>query len=116
MVAKSHIVTVFKLFIAFRLLSEQKKRPNLQNVYNQVVQTAIDNYNQRKEDKEGSGGNYYNTMGARLDGCFVRALCESINMGRTSYTEAYRLTNTSRKTFPDVVQRFGGVECQKKSI
>ena len=82
-----------------------------QNVYNQVVQTAIDNYNQRKEDKEGSGGNYYNTMGARLDGCFVRALCESINMGRTSYTEAYRLTNTSRKTFPDVVQRFGGVEC-----
>ena len=79
-------------------------------MYNQVVQTAIDNYNQRKEDKEGSGGNYYNTMGARLDGCFVRALCESINMGRTSYTEAYRLTNTSRKTFSDVVQRLGGVE------
>ena len=74
-----------------------------QDEYHQVVQTAIDNYNQMKENKESSGGNYYNTMGSRLDGCFVRALCESINMGRTSYTEAYRLTNTSRKTFSDVV-------------
>ncbi|MDD6810849.1 MAG: ImmA/IrrE family metallo-endopeptidase [Lachnospiraceae bacterium] len=81
-----------------------------QDVYHQVVQNAIDNYNQMKENKESSGGNYYNTMGSRLDGCFVRALCESINMGRTSYTEAYRLTNTSRKTFSDVVQRLGGVE------
>ena len=81
-----------------------------QDVYNTVVQTAIDNYNQMKENKESTGGNYYNTMGSRLDGCFVRALCESINMGRTSYTEAYRLTNTSRKTFSDVVQRLGGVE------
>ncbi len=81
-----------------------------QDVYRQVVQEAIDSYNQIKENKENSGGNYYNTMGARLDGCFVRALCESINMGRTSYTEAYRLTNTSRKTFSDVVQRLGGVE------
>ena len=52
---------------------------------------------------------YYNTMGARLDGSFVRALCESINMGRTSYTEAYRLTNTSRKTFSEVVKGLGGV-------
>ena len=81
-----------------------------QDVYNKVVQTAIDNYNQIKENKASSGGNYYNTMGSRLDGCFVRALCESINIGRTSYTEAYRLTNTSRKTFSDVVQHFGGVE------
>lgn len=81
-----------------------------QDVYNTVVQSAIDNYNQMRENKESSGGNYYNTMGSRLDGCFVRALCESINMGRTSYTEAYRLTNTSRKTFSDVVQRLGGVE------
>jgi Zn-dependent peptidase ImmA (M78 family) len=81
-----------------------------QNTYNQVVQTAINNYNLAKENKESTGGNYYNTMSSRLDGCFVRALCESINMGRTSYTEAYRLTNTSRKTFSEVAQRFGGVE------
>ena len=80
------------------------------DIYNKVIQSAIDNYNQMKENKESTGGNYYNTMGSRLDGCFVRALCESINMGRTSYTEAYRLTNTSSKTFADIAQQFGGVE------
>ena len=82
-----------------------------QDVYNKVVQTAIDNYNQTRENRESSGGgNYYNTLGSRLDGHFVKALCESINMGRTSYTEAYRLTNTSRKTFSEVAKQFGGVE------
>lgn len=80
------------------------------NIYNQVVQTAIENYRLMKENGQTDGGNYYNTMGSRLDGCFVRALCESINMGRTTYTEAYRLTNTSRKTFSEVAQRLGGVE------
>ena len=80
------------------------------DVYTKIVQTAINNYNQIKEKRESSGGNYYNTMFSRLDGHFVNALCESINMGRTSYTEAYRLTNTSGKTFPEVVRHFGGVE------
>ena len=45
-----------------------------------------------------------------LEMVFIRALCESINMGRTSYTEAYRLTNTSRKTFSEVADRLGGAE------
>lgn len=81
-----------------------------QKSYDQVVETAIEKYKQMKENKDTSGGNYYNTMGSRLDGCFVRALCESINMGRTTYTEAYHLTNTSRKTFSEIAQRLGGVE------
>ena len=81
-----------------------------QKAYDQVVQTAIENYKRMKESKNTNGGNYYNTMGSRLDGCFVRALCESINIGRTTYTEAYRLTNTSRKTFSEIAQRLGGVE------
>lgn len=80
------------------------------NLYNQVAQNAIERYNQIKDSKETTGGNYYNTMGSRLDGCLVRALCESINMGRTTYTEAYRLTNTSSKTFSEVAQRLGGIE------
>ncbi|MCM1179264.1 MAG: ImmA/IrrE family metallo-endopeptidase [Clostridium sp.] len=81
-----------------------------QSIYNKVTKTAIENYRLLKENKQNDGGNYYNTMSSRLDRCFARALCESINMGRTTYTEAYRLTNTNRKTFSEVVQRFGGVE------
>lgn len=81
-----------------------------QNIYDEVTNTAVKNYKQMKENQQTDGGNYYNTMGSRLDGCLIRALCESINMGRTTYTEAYRLTNTSRKTFSEVAQRLGGVE------
>lgn len=81
-----------------------------QNIYNQVVQTAIENYRQIRKNKQARGGNYYITMGSRLDGCLIKALCESIHIGRTTYTEAYRLTNTNRKTFSEVAQRFGGIE------
>lgn len=81
-----------------------------QNIYNQVVQTSIENYKQIQETKQVHGGNYYTTMGSRLDGCLIRALCESIHMGRTTYTEAYRLTNTSRKTFSEIAQHFGGID------
>ncbi len=77
--------------------------------YMQIVNDAIDAYREMKERKETNGGNYYNTMGTRLDSVFVRAMCESIQMGRTSYTEAYRLTNTSRKTFPKIAESKGGV-------
>ena len=78
------------------------------NTYNQIVQNAIENYNEQKQQKS-AGGNYYYTKGARLDSCFVKALCESIRAGRTTYTEAYRLTNTSRKTFSEVVHCLGGI-------
>ena len=79
------------------------------DVYDQVVSDAIEAFRELKESRE-SGGDYYNTMGSRLDKCFIRALCESINKGRTNYTEAFRLTNTSRKTFFEVASRLGGVE------
>ncbi|MCI9545350.1 MAG: ImmA/IrrE family metallo-endopeptidase [Lachnospiraceae bacterium] len=80
-----------------------------QQTYDQISRKAADNYKETKSSRQ-QGGNYYRNMASRLDGCFVRALCESINMGRTSYTEAYRLTNTSRKTFSDVAQSLGGIE------
>lgn len=81
-----------------------------QNIYREVIENAILAYREMKENKESGGGNYYNTMGSRLDGCFIRALCESISTGRTTFTEAYRLTNTSRKTFTEIAARQGGIQ------
>ena len=69
----------------------------------------IDKYNKNKKNKSGKGGNYYSTIASRLDKSLVRAICESISIGRTSYTEAFRLTNTNKKTFPNVVNKVGGV-------
>lgn len=79
-----------------------------QNVYNMVIADAIDAYIQTKQEKS-SGGDYYRVARSKLDGVFVRALCESVNSGRTSFTEAYRLTNTTSKTFSEVASGLGGV-------
>lgn len=80
-----------------------------QSVYDAIIEDAIKAYQTMKENKESGGGNYYYTMGSRLDSCFVKALCYSVQSGRTTYTEAYRLTNTSRKTFSEIANRLGGV-------
>ena len=78
------------------------------DVYDKVIDYGIEAYIQSKQEKN-SGGNYYRVARSKLDGAFVRALCESVNSGRTSYTEAYRLTNTTSKTFPEVANGLGGV-------
>ena len=79
-----------------------------QNVYNMVIADAIEAYIQTKQEKS-SGGDYYRVARSKLDGVVVRALCESVNSGRTSFTEAYRLTNTTSKTFSEVASGLGGV-------
>ena len=79
-----------------------------QNVYNKVIADAIEAYIQAKQEKS-SGGDYYRVARSKLDGVFVRAICESVNSGRTSFTEAYRLTNTTSNTFSEVASGLGGV-------
>lgn len=91
--------------IARRALDNKKIN---KNVYDQVIANAIEAYIQAKQEK-GSGGDYYRVARSKLDGVFVRALCESVNSGRTSFTEAYRLTNTTSKTFSEVASGLGGV-------
>lgn len=59
---------------------------------------------QRKKN----GGNYYRTLGSRIDHRFLQALSQSTREGRTPYTDAYRLTNTNRKTFERLLIRIGG--------
>lgn len=51
-----------------------------------------------------SGGNYYSTKRSRLDHRFVERLAASVSEGRTSYTDAYRLTGTNRRTFSNVLK------------
>lgn len=78
-------------------------------LYRRIANQVIAQYNKNKQEKPKNGGNFYNTMGSRLDKNVARALCESIALGRTSYTEAFRLTNTNKNTFPNVVYKVGGI-------
>lgn len=103
------IAKMFKCGVTVIARKALDNRKIKQAVYDEMVEEAIEAYRIMKESKESGGGNYYNTMGTRLDSCFVKALCCSIQSGRTSYSEAYRLTNTSRKTFPEIAGRLGGV-------
>lgn len=61
------------------------------------------------ENNRVAGGDFYNTVKNRLDGNFATALYNSVSSGNTTYTEAYRLTHTNKKTFDEVMSKFGGV-------
>ncbi|TPF91821.1 hypothetical protein BW14_11145 [Bifidobacterium sp. UTBIF-68] len=54
-----------------------------------------------------TGGDYYNTKLSRFDNRLLDHLTTSVAEGRTSYTEAYRLTGTNRLTFPKLLKKAG---------
>lgn len=82
--------------------------------YNEIVGLLVKDYQRWKEeqeDKKGpSGGDFYKTLGSRLDSRFIKALEQSGKMGRTQYPEIYRLTNTNQKTFSKLIDELGGVK------
>ncbi|MDO5575182.1 MAG: ImmA/IrrE family metallo-endopeptidase [bacterium] len=79
--------------------------------YGEVVTILMEQYRKWKEsqnENKSSGGDYYKTLGSRLDHRLVVALANSAKEGRTQYTEVYRLTNTNRKTFSKLLCDIGG--------
>lgn len=60
-----------------------------------------------KKEKKGGRGNYYSNLIARWSPHFILALAQSTENGRTSYTEAYRLTGTRGSTFDKLAQKVG---------
>jgi Zn-dependent peptidase ImmA (M78 family) len=77
--------------------------------YTKLAEAAKVKYGEKRSE-QGSGGNYYNTLKTRIDNRLVLALRNSVYEGRTTFTEAYRLTNTSRKTFSALVEMVAGAE------
>ncbi|MFR0577639.1 ImmA/IrrE family metallo-endopeptidase [Bifidobacterium thermophilum] len=79
-----------------------------QDVYNRVCAESAEQWEKnRKTSSNTSGGNYYSTKQSRLDHRFIEHLAASISEGQTSYTDAYRLTGTNRKTFPKLLETIG---------
>lgn len=52
-----------------------------------------------------SGGDYYKTKLSRIDSRLLDRIATSIAEGRTTYTEAYRLTKTNRESFPKLLEK-----------
>lgn len=76
-----------------------------QDAYDRIASESTQQWENR--DSSSSGGNYYLTKQSRLDRRFVEHLAASLSEGRTSYTDAYRLTGTNRKTFPKLLDTMG---------
>jgi Zn-dependent peptidase ImmA (M78 family) len=64
----------------------------------------------RTSKKKGSGGNFYLTQASRIDRRFLLALDSSVKEGKTLYTEAFRLTNTSNSSFKNLIRTTQGVQ------
>ncbi len=78
-------------------------------IYCKIAKHAIEIFRESKEEKESSGGNFYNTLSSRVDRILIQSICTGLSEGRITYPEAFRLTNTNMKTFPDLASRLGGV-------
>ena len=79
--------------------------------YQSVAHIAIQAYqnNKRlKEERGDNGGDYYRTLASRVDRRFLNTLVNSIHAGKTLYTDAFRLTNTNRSTFSNLIDNIGG--------
>jgi Zn-dependent peptidase ImmA (M78 family) len=74
-----------------------------QTQYKKIASDAI--ANAKKRVKKTRGENYYNTAKSRYGRYFILALDNSIREGKTTYTEAFGLTNTTRKTFDTLVEK-----------
>jgi Zn-dependent peptidase ImmA (M78 family) len=75
--------------------------------YRTIVDVAIERFNYLRN--RSSGGDYYATTATRIDNRFIIALDQSVREGKTQYTDAYRLTNTNRKTFSKLLEEVRGV-------
>lgn len=73
------------------------------DVYEMISSSVANEYrNLKKYNKK--GGNYYSNLSFRFGNNFIHSLSQSIQNGRTTYTEAYSLTGTNRKTFDGLLR------------
>jgi len=77
--------------------------------YETIAKNAINHYNQSKSVKS-DGGNFYNNIVVKNDRRLILALNSSIHEGTTQFTDAYRITNTNRKTFSGLVDKVRGID------
>ncbi len=73
-----------------------------------IARMAVQHYNETQEKNKKNGGNFYNTLASRIDKRFLRMLTNSVRLGGTLYSDAFRLTNTNRSTFEKLIKNVGG--------
>ncbi|MEL7658452.1 MAG: Zn peptidase, partial [Bacillota bacterium] len=76
-----------------------------QGQYYKIASEAKSDFDQlkKKRKQEKGKGDFYKTNAIRMDHRFLLALDMSLREGKTLQTDAFRLTNTNRVTFNNLV-------------
>ena len=63
----------------------------------------------QKQDRASGGGDFYRTLSTKWDKKVIQAMYSGAQSGRNQYRDVYRLTNTTGKTFHELVRKVGVV-------
>lgn len=102
---KKFICSRFTLLIkAFNTRRIEKAEFNrLLNLFKGQFETM---QNQKQSEISG-GGDFYRTLATKWDRKVIQAMYSGVQSGRNQYRDVYRLTNTTGKTFHELVRKVG---------
>lgn len=80
-----------------------------EKLYHVIVNEVNQAFQKKLSEKKGGGGDYYRTAAARIDHNFLTCLAGSVASGKTSYTDAFAMTNTNCKTYANLMDMVGGL-------
>ena len=102
---KKFICSRFTLLIkAFNTCRIEKAEFNrLLNLFKGQFETM---QNQKQGEISG-GGDFYRTLATKWDRKVIQAMYSGVQSGRNQYRDVYRLTNTTGKTFHELVRKVG---------
>ena len=73
------------------------------NEYDNYIEQFNAEFDKNRVNAKSGRGNFYNNKLFKLDNRFIDALNSSVVFGNTSYIEAYRLTDTTAKTYSNII-------------
>lgn len=88
--------------IALRALSHKKITQSQFDEIQKEANEQLANFDDKHH--HASGGDYYKTFRNHFDSRLFSHIVASVQEGRTSYVDAYRLTHTTDKTFSNLVE------------
>lgn len=101
--------SISELVVCIRLKNENFiSDKDFKTVYSILVKKMKENLLNKKSSTKTTGGNYYYTVGTRLDSNFVNSVNRKAKEGRILYTEAYRLVGAKGKTYDNLMKYMEG--------
>lgn len=109
---RNRIISTAKTYCCGTMVIARKALDNGfidEKLYHEITSEIYKAFQVKISEKKIGGGNYYRTAVNRLDHNFIIYLAGSVASGKTSYTDAFAMTNTNRKTYANLMDVVGGL-------